>query len=164
MKRLDPKNDIVFKKIFRQNKNLLISLLNDLLMRPSDQQITHIDYLDSEQLPDLIEGKRSVVDVKCLDQQNRTFIVEMQMIWTNNFKKRILFTGCTAIVSQLHKGDDYSLLNQVYSLSLLNQNFLPDSEQFYHRYSVTKQGDPAETIPGLELVMIELPKYLKHPN
>ena len=164
MKHLDPKNDVVFKKIFGQHKHLLISLLNDLLMLDDRECIETVEYLSPEQVPDVLDLKNSTVDVKCIDQEGRTFIVEMQMLWTESFKQRVLFNASKAYVSQLGKGYQYSNLYPVYSLNILNENYHADKEQFYHRYSIVEHANTHEKIEGLEFVFIVLPKFLKHPN
>jgi predicted transposase/invertase (TIGR01784 family) len=164
MKHLDPKNDIVFKKIFGKNKHLLISLLNDLLMLDNHECIQTIEHLSPEQVPDVLNFKNSIVDVKCVDQNGRIFIVEMQMLWTESFKQRVLFNASKAYVSQLDKGYQYSDLYPVYSLNILNSNYHPDVNQYYHRYSIVEHANTHEKIEGLEFVFIELPKFLKNPN
>ena len=49
-----------------------------------------------------------------LSQNERIFIVEMQMLWTESFKQRVLFNASKAYVSQLiihHTGHEASLLS-----------------------------------------------------
>ncbi len=48
---LDPKADVVFKKIFGQHPLLLKSFLNAVLPLPEDGQIESLTYLPSEQVP-----------------------------------------------------------------------------------------------------------------
>ncbi|MDF3054726.1 MAG: hypothetical protein K0Q74_633, partial [Gammaproteobacteria bacterium] len=50
---LDPKADVVFKRIFADHKHLLISFLNAVLPLPADQPIVDLSYLPSEQIPDI---------------------------------------------------------------------------------------------------------------
>ena len=85
---LDPKADIVFKKIFGEHPKLLISFLNALLPLEPDAPIVEVFYLPYEQVPSIPEFKRTIADVKCTDTQGRVFIVEMQMNWTDSFKQR----------------------------------------------------------------------------
>ena len=63
MKYLDPKVDLIFKKIFSKHPDLLMSLLNALLPLSDDEQIQHIKYLPTELVPELYEHKNSIVDV-----------------------------------------------------------------------------------------------------
>ena len=74
IKYLDPKNDVTFRKIFGEHPHLLISFLNNILPLPKGEKIVHIEYLDSELLPELPKWKRSIVDVRCIDSQERTLI------------------------------------------------------------------------------------------
>src|SRR5580700_2453154 len=73
---LDPKSDVVFKKVFGQHPHLLKSFLNAVLPLAPGELIETLEYLPSEQIPDIPILKRTIVDVKCYDQQGKIFIVE----------------------------------------------------------------------------------------
>ena len=77
MKYLDPKNDLTFRKIFGEHPNIMKSFLNSILPLDEGQFIETITYEDSSLIPELPELKRSIVDVRCTDNHNRQFIVEM---------------------------------------------------------------------------------------
>ena len=79
MRYYDPRYDITFKKVFN-NPDLLISFLNALLPLKDDEQVESIEYLSPEMLPEIPDGKFSIVDVCCKDKEGRQFIVEMQMV------------------------------------------------------------------------------------
>ena len=161
-KYLDPKADLTFKKIFGEHKNLVISLLNALLPFSEAQRITEIEYLPAELTPDNPMRKNSIVDVRCKDTDGRQFIVEMQMEWTTAFKQRVLFNASKAYVRQLKKSKKYHLLQPVYSLSLVNQVFEPDIDDFYHYYRMVHEEHTEKIIDGLHLVFVELPKFKPH--
>ena len=76
---LDPKSDVVFKKVFGEHPHILISFLNAVLPLSSDRHIVELSYLPSEQVPSIPEFKRTIADVKCKDAKGRVFIVEMQI-------------------------------------------------------------------------------------
>lgn len=156
---LDPKTDIVFKKIFGQHPNLLKSFLNAVLPLPQDGLIETLEYLPSEQVPTIPAFKYTIVDVRCTDQQGRVFIVEMQIEWTTSFMQRMLFNTSKAYVNQLGKGEDYDLLNPVYGLGLINTTFDPDKNNWYHHYKIVNTERPGAEIKDLQLVFIELPKF-----
>ena len=158
-KYLDPKADLTFKKIFGEHKNLVISLLNALLPFNEEQKITEIEYLPSELTPDNPMRKNSIVDVRCKAIDGRQFIVEMQMEWTTAFKQRVLFNASKAYVRQLKKSKKYHLLQPVYSLSLVNEVFENDIEDFYHYYRLVHEEHTEKIIDGLHLVFVELPKF-----
>ena len=135
-KYLDPRADLTFKKVFADHKDLMISFLNAMLPLPDDGQVTSIEYLPFELIPTMPLKKDTIVDVRCEDQLKRQFIVEMQMIWTADFFKRVLFNSSKAYVKQLKSGDDYSDLQPVYSLNLINEAFLHDTDEWYHDYGL----------------------------
>src|ERR1041385_1218706 len=100
---LDPKADVVFKKIFGEHPHLLKSFLNAVLPLDTAHQIVSLTYLPTEQVPHIPTFKRTIADVKCTDAKGRVFIVEMQIDWINSFKQRLLFGTSQAIVKQLEK-------------------------------------------------------------
>lgn len=156
---LDPRADIVFKKVFGEHADLLISFLNAVM--PLSSPIRHITYLPSEQAPDIPELKRPIVDVRCEDNDGRTFIVEMQMEWSAAFSKRILYTVSQAYVHQLNRGQSYKNLCPVYGLALLNEN-CDDGEQWYHHYRLQHKEESHKTLDGVEIILLELQKF--HPR
>lgn len=163
MRYLDPKADLTFKKIFGEHKDLLISLLNALLPLADDEQIESAEYLSPELVPETYVGKNSIVDVRCRDVKGRQFIVEMQMLWTEAFKQRVLFNASKAFVRQLDKKRKYELLQPVYSLNLVNETFMKDyPDEFIHNYSVVHELHSDEIIEGLHFTFVELPKFQAH--
>ena len=157
---LDPKVGLAFKRVFGEHEHLLRSFLNALLPLPDDGQIESLEYLTPEQVPEL-PGlyKNSIVDVKCKDQRGRTFIVEMQMLWSTSFEQRILFSASQAYVKQLHASQSYASLQPVYALALTNQVFDRETAEYYHHYQIVRQHEPRRVLEGLEFVFIELPKF-----
>ena len=158
-KYLDPKADVTFKKVFGEHKNLVISLLNALLPLDDGKKVETIEYLPSELVPRTPTSKNTIVDVRCEETGGRKFIVEMQMEWRANFKQRVLLNASKAYVKQLPRGDDYNLLQPVYSLNLVNETFEPDMEEYYHYYRLVHYLHSDKVLEGLHLVLVELPKF-----
>ncbi len=155
---LDPKTDIVFKKIFGEHPALLKSFLNAVLPLPENGLIESLEYLSNEQVPVIPEFKFTIVDVKCTDQQGRTFIVEMQLDWLRNFKQRMLYNASHAYVKQLKQGQHYRLLKPVYALGLISDTFDSDDDHWYHHYKFSDTEKPV-AIDEIQLIFIELPKF-----
>ncbi|MDR2449663.1 MAG: Rpn family recombination-promoting nuclease/putative transposase [Prevotellaceae bacterium] len=156
---LDPKNDLIFKRIFGEHKHLCKSLLNSMLPMEPSQQIVDLEYQQSELTPEIPALKDSIVDVRCTDNRKRHFIVEMQMHWTDSFKSRVLFNASKAYVTQLKRKEEYKLLQPVYALSFVNEIFDSNPAVFYHDYKIVNIENTEKRIEGLELVFIELPKF-----
>lgn len=162
-KYLDPKADLTFKKVFGEHPDLVISLLNALLpFDKPEEEITWIEYLPPELVPKNPLRKNSIVDVRCRDKRGRQFIVEMQMVWSAEFRQRVMFNASKAYVSQLSNGEDYDLLQPVYSLNLVNETFEPEMEEYYHYYRMVHIEHSDKIIDGLHLIFVELPKFTPH--
>lgn len=160
MRYLNPKADLTFKKVFGEHPDLVASFLNALLPFDSpEERIEHVEYLPSELVPQTPLRKNSIVDVRCKDKRGRQFIVEMQMVWSSEFKQRVLFNASKAYVRQIAGGEDYELLQPVYSLNLVNDIFEPELEGYYHNYRIVHVEHSDRIIEGLHFVFVELPKF-----
>ena len=159
-KYLNPKADLTFKKIFGEHPHLVMSLLNALLPLDEGKQIESVEYLTPEMVPDNPAKKNSIVDVRCRETGGRHFIVEMQMNWNDEFKQRVVLNAAKAVVKQLDKGEDYTLIQPVYSLNLINDvGFEADPDEFYHDYAIVNVEHTDRIIEGLRFVFVELPKF-----
>ena len=159
-KYLDPRADLTFKKIFGEHKNLVISLLNALLPLKDDERVESIEYWPADQIPERTEAEKySIIDVCCKDNKRREFIVEMQMTWTESFKKRVLLNASKAYVAQTNKGMKYKNLQPVYALNFVNASFMKDVDDYYHYYHLVHDKYTDKVIDGLHLIFVELPKF-----
>ena len=164
-KYLDPKADLTFKLVFGEHPDLVMSLLNALLPLADDGQITSVEYMTPEMVPENPGKKDSVVDVRCIDEKGRQFIVEMQLYWNEFFQQRVLLNASKAVVRQLNKGEDYNLIQPVYCLNLVNDvGFESGPDEFYHDYAIVNVEHSDRIIEGLRFVFVELPKFKPKSN
>jgi predicted transposase/invertase (TIGR01784 family) len=90
---LDPKVDFVFKKIFgsEENKDVLLSFLNDTLRKTEQQPLTHIilvnPYLDTT----MVKDKLSILDVRARTADGKQINLEIQLFNKYDIQKRTLF-------------------------------------------------------------------------
>ena len=159
-KYLNPKADLTFKKIFGEHEDLVMSLLNALLPLDEGKQIEHVEYMTPEMVPENPGKKFSIVDVRCRETGGRHFIVEMQMNWNNEFQQRVILNASKAVVKQLGASEDYTLLQPVYALNLINDvGFDAGPDEFYHDYAIVNVAHSDRIIEGLRFVFVELPKF-----
>jgi predicted transposase/invertase (TIGR01784 family) len=158
---LDPKNDLTFKRVFGEHKHLCMSLLNSML--PLENPIVSIEYQSGELIPELADVLRNtIVDVRCKDSKGQQFLVEMQMYWTESFKRRVLLNASKAYVIQLDKSKDIKLLQPVYALNFVNETFEKSPEmknEYFHHYKIVNIKNTEKQIAGLEFFFVELPKF-----
>ena len=161
-KYLNPKADLTFKLIFGEHPDLVMSLLNALLPLDAGGQIESVEYLTPEMVPDNPAKKNSIVDVRCKDRRGRQFIVEMQLYWSDSFRRRVILNAAKAVVRESGRAKDYNLVQPVYSLNLVNEGLsLGDAgpDEFYHDYAIVNVEHSDRIIEGLRFVFVDLEKF-----
>ncbi|MDX2305616.1 MAG: Rpn family recombination-promoting nuclease/putative transposase [Microscillaceae bacterium] len=170
MSKVNPKIDLVFKKLFgsEENKDILLSLINAVL--PENQQIVEVKIKNPYNVSDYIEGKLTVLDIKAEDEQGNLYDIEMQIKGTTFYGKRTLYYWAKIFGSQLDylkseekekkKRKTYSELNKCIVISLMDFEFFDDDK--YHRCFMLKDRETDEIHPDLDyldLYFIELEKF-----
>ena len=162
MKFVDIKNDIAFRKIFGNSnkKEILISFLNAVLGFSGNNKIVSVTILNPFQLPDLIQYKTTVIDIKATDQDNNYYIIEMQVADKGNFDKRIQYYTSKAYNLQIIKGEDYHLLKPTIFIGILNFNFL-ESKTYVTKHIICNPETKERILKDFEYNFIELLKFKK---
>ena len=162
-KYLNPKAVLTFKLLFGEHPDLVRSLLNALLPLEPGREIERAEYASPEMIPENPGKKNSIVDVRCHDNQGREFIVEMQLYWSDEFRQRVMLNASKAVVKQAGTGEDYSLIQPVYSLNLVNEGLnLGDGvgpDEYYHHYAVVNVEHTDRILEGFHFVFIDMKKF-----
>ena len=162
---LDPTNDISFLKLFgtEAHKPLLISFLNSALQLEGERKIKEVALLPKSQAPLIKDAKSTVLDIKCTDQRNFQYIVEMQNRSVPGFIKRAQFYAAHSYVTQLAAGSSYLELKPVILLAITNHTLFPNEESedviSYHKTLNTKTQK--NSLGDLAYAFVELPKFNK---
>ncbi|WP_121970560.1 Rpn family recombination-promoting nuclease/putative transposase [Leptolyngbya sp. BC1307] len=162
MRFLNPKTDFAFKKIFgsSQSKDILISFLNALLYE-GQAAIQDLEIIDPYQAPQLKGMKDTFLDVKATLTDDKTVIIEMQVLNVLGFEKRVLYNAAKAFSIQLESGQQYARLNPVIALTITDFEMFPESEKVISRYALKEKDDLTTYSDDIELVFVELPKFEK---
>ena len=165
MKFLDIKTDYAFKKVFgsEDSKERLISFLNAILYSESADflKIKDLTIVDPYNIPMLKGMKDTFVDVKAILSDNSKVIIEMQVINHDGFEKRVLYNAAKNYSSQLVTKEQYSLLNPIIALSIVDFNMFEDSTSVITKFKLLEKKQFIDYSDDLELVFIELPKFTK---
>ena len=165
MKFVNPKNDIAFKKIFgnEQHKEILISFLNAVLGLTGEREIAEVTLLNPYEAPKINLLKGTLLDVKAVDKQGVTFIVEMQVENVVGLRKRFQYYVAKAYSSQIERGHDYPKLNQVIFIGILNFSEF-EGEDYLTRHALLNCKTYKQELQDMELNFIELPKFGKQED
>ena len=160
-------DDTFFKIYFREDTEILKSLLEAFLPLPAGSTIDKVELLNVEQLPARLEGKVYILDLKVRifrNDQTETVNVEMQTTSEKNFTSRALAYASRIYSQQLGRGDSYKKLAPVYSLIFSTAN-LPEfkgSKKFYRSFRMRDDESPHQVYgDDLVLVIVELGKFPK---
>lgn len=166
MSKVNPKIDLVFKKLFgtEQNIQLLKSLVNSIL--PKDEQVTTLELKNPYNPSDYLNGKISYLDIKATDENGKWYDIEIQVAPYNFFGMRLLFYWAKMYSAQLKTTQSYGDLRKTIVISLINFNYFSDkegSERYLRRIGLTDLDthEIYEQTDGLELIFVELQKFEK---
>ena len=142
MAKVNPKIDLVFKKLFGvdKNKDLLISFINSVLA--DEDHVSSIILKNPYNLPDYLAGKISILDIKAEDDKGRCFNIEMQIVGHDEFGSRSLFYLAKAYVDQLGAGERYADLNKTIVINIVDFDFFKDSEEIQPDKNKPKNEHP----------------------
>jgi len=157
MKLLDPKSDVTFKKIFGEHKKILMAFLNAILNLP--EPIVDVFYLSNELHSDVEKGKGTIVDIRCIDDRGRQFIVEMQMVYFPSFLQRAMFNMAKLTSRQLESGQDFNTLKPSYSINILVKSAFPNIKDYKNSFKITNTKNIEHSIGDVEFIFIELEKW-----
>ncbi len=162
MKFVDVKNDIAFRKIFgnENRKEVLISFLNAVQLLQNDKKIINVDILTLYQLPDIKGGKLTIVDVKAKDQNEKTYIVDMQVGEVDGFDKRVLYYASNSYSAQIERADEYEKLNPTFFIGILDFK-VTQNPSYINRHKIVAIETGESFIKDIEFNFIELPKFTK---
>ena len=166
---INPKIDFAFKKIFgsEDSKDILISFLNALIYE-AQPIIQDLEIINPYLAPKIRGVKDTYLDIKAkiIDRETneqRTVIIEMQVLNVEGFEKRILYNAAKSYSTQLTTGQGYHLLNPVIALTITDFVMFADLPHVTSRF-VLKEKDFLIDYPiyDIELIFVELPKFKKN--
>ncbi|MBF0544820.1 MAG: Rpn family recombination-promoting nuclease/putative transposase [Candidatus Riflebacteria bacterium] len=126
--------DWAIKRLLRSKANfgILEGFLSELL----HEDIKIIEVLESESNRDTEKNKLNQIDLKVKNDRNEIIIVEVQYEREADFFHRLLFGSSKVITEHLEKGEDYSKIVKVYSISVLFFELGHGDDYIYHGTTV----------------------------
>lgn len=157
--KINPRVDIAFKKIFgiEENKDLLISLINSVV--GTEDQVIDVTLLNPYNQKNFKNDKLSVLDIKAVGNHGKRFNIEIQITDERDYDKRALYYWAKLYTEQLKASEDYSSLEKVIGIHLLNFTSLPQSKKYHNVFHITEKETGLTYFEDLELHTIELKKF-----
>ena len=164
-KKLDLKNDIIFKAFFSKkgNEEYLIDFLNALL-KVNIKKIEIKEEVALQQLSTSEKGGR--LDLQATLDDNIIVNIELQIRDNHNMKKRTLAYAGKVMARESYIGTEYEKMKKVIMINILGYNIFKDIDDYISRSSIVLDNHREyEIIDGVQWYFIELPKFRKiNPN
>ena len=153
------KSDVVFRLFYadERNEEFLISLLKSILRLPEDDY-SRIEIADPHLLREFDGDKLAIIDVKLYTKNRKIIHVEIQLKVTPELQKRIILYDAKLITEQVGSGDDYDAIQKVISIIITDENLIPGSQKYHHRFTLYDSDAGVEFSDILEINTLELRK------
>ena len=154
-----PKNDIIFKALFSQNKDILTNFLADTLNIPITE-IEELSVINPEITPTIAEGKVTRLDIH-LTTKTRNIDIEMQKANEPDYRERILLYWAYLYSEGIKRGEKYAELHQAISLNIVDFNMF-NCEEYQSSFSIRENTRNELFSDKLALYFFELTKVGKN--
>ncbi len=160
-KRITPKMDIVFKKIFGSVGNEAI--LKDFLEYILDMKIKDLSLNQStELLPDLFSGKNSRIDVRAELDDGTKVDIEMQTDKAGFSEERCLQYWSRLYTNDLEKGEQYHELKKTICIWIVDDEVYNEFKEFESTWKMREEKLGIRNhFNKIEIHVIELKKFRK---
>lgn len=164
MRKVNPLNDLVFKKVMGEQGNEF--QLKAFLEAVLKKNLKSIEIAGAMELtPDIISNKLSRLDVLAKIDDDVEVNIEVQLKDHKNMGKRTLFYWGRTFGNALKSGkdNDYIILPNVITINLLGFDYLDDEppDEYHNVYHVNNDRSGKILDNCLEIHFIEMPKFLK---
>lgn len=150
---LTPKLDYVFKRLFTEDQEILLDLVNAVLNFPEPTRIQSIEVKNPEILPEQINEKYIILDILAIDRNGHQYDIEMQ-------SQKYPYYLCRMYTMQLESGEEYEQLKPVIGIHFLDYEQFPKAADFRFCFEFRDAQDSDIRLTSkLAAYMFELPKF-----
>ncbi len=162
-KYLNPRTDIAFKRIFgtEKNKDIVITLLNEVLKKQFHRKIIDVEFLKTFQDPEKKARKQSIVDVLCKDEDGCRYIIEMQVVSTRGFEERAQYYASKAFISQMNEGEKYEDLKEVIFLAFSDFTLFPKKKSYKSEHITLDKKTYEHDLDKISFTFVDLKKFIQ---
>ena len=159
-KKLNLKNDVVFKAFFSRkgNEKFLIDFL-EALLKIKIKEIQIREEVNLEQLAVYEKGGR--LDLQAVLDSGVIVNIELQLRNEYNIEQRTTYYSSKVISRETERGTDYEDIKKVIMINILNYNILNFNEYISETAIVLDKHREYEVLKGIKWYFIELPKFRK---
>jgi len=123
-------------------------------------KIVDLEILIPSSEKEYLTQKGPILDLRARDGKGQQFNVEVQLrAGVDDYKKRTLFYIAKFYCDQLQKGQGYNSLKRTISISILDFNLFPNTEELHSKFVMWDCQQEFALCDDLELHYLELKKF-----
>ena len=147
------------------HEDVLENIVNCVLRDLGFQEVHNLEIINPHNLPENINLKESVLDVKAITKDNKKIIIEIQLSGNIDFVKRIYYYISKNIVSELNENESYDIISQIISINFVNFNMDFNDEGKPHRcFKLIDTQNNNISLDIIQMHIIEIPRFIKILN
>ena len=147
------------------NEDILENIVNCVLRDSGFQEVHNLEIINPHNLPENINLKESVLDVKAITKDNKKIIIEIQLSENIDFVKRIFYYISKNIVSELNENESYDIISQVISINFVNFNMdFYDEGKAHKCFKLIDTENHKVSLDMMQMHIIEVPRFINVLN
>jgi len=156
---LPVKRDIIFKIFFADERNIefLTDFLKSALSIPAEEY-DEVIIVDPHLIREHLTDKLGIIDVKLKTVSGKTIHIEIQVAPLPQMRERIAYYDAKMITEQIGKREQYKDIKQVISIVITEQEFITNSSNYHHRFTMYDSVNKVELTDIVEVHTLELCK------
>lgn len=157
-------SDYGFKVVFANEANTLFLRRAIQALIQSEIPIKKVEFLPTEFVGVTKGARGGIFDLACIDENKRTFIVEMQLGYYKHFMQRAKFYAFQRFNTLVKKGQyKFDDLTPIYCIGFLAKGIFPKSNEYYH-FGRLKNQKGEELDNQITHIIVEIDKFEKEES
>ena len=134
----------------------------DILEDLGFETVHNLQIINPHNLPENINLKESVLDVKALTKDKRKVIIEIQLSGNIDFLRRIYYYISKNIVSEVEEKEPYDIISEVISINFVNFYMDFNDKGKPHRcFKLIDTENPEIILDMVQMHIVEVPRFKK---
>ena len=162
MRNINRMNDYFVRYLLASegNEDILENIVNSVLEDLGFEEVHNLHIINPHNLPENINLKESVLDVKAITKSNKKIIIEIQLSGNIDFLKRIYYYISRNIVSEVDEKEPYDIISEVISINFVNFNMDFNDEGKPHRcFKLIDIENPNIVLDMVQMHILEVPRF-----
>ena len=144
------------------NEDILENIVNAVLEDLGFETVHNLKIINPHNLPENINLKESVLDVKALTTDKRKVIIEIQLSGNIDFLKRIYYYISKNIVSEVEEKEPYDIISEVISINFVDFNMdFNDNGKPHRCFKLIDTENPKIVLDMVQMHIVEVPRFKK---